>query len=709
LWVFGEGGLTRLNGVGAEIPGAAITGMSVLGIATRGEVHYLITDEGVRRLDAAGRLYPTSAALLNGAARAIVGPTDEADPFWLATAGGAVALDGYFASFPAADLPQGCVRDSARFNGALWLATSAGLFRGVGDAFEATPPADLPSPDARVIRQVGEEIWVGTNAGVARFDVTGLALGQITAADGIPNMPVSDALRTTRYTWLSTLGGGLARQPLDPPDAPWEIFNSASGLPNYTSDQIRALAFDGQRLWAGTLAGLMIFDEETDSFLFPISEVGARLPNNSVNDVLIFDGQVFAATDGGVALQTPEWAWTAIQRVSQDVPNIPLEAGTDFARALSEDGEYVWILLNPGRGQDFGGLVRWSPSAPATLFTAADAGLLETQALDGAALRSLDGELFISYCGVDGGLTLLDGAGVVAARVKEGLPGDGAYAAMTESAGGGLLFASEIEDQRWVFELRDGALSPLSLPASITALPVDCAMPLEGAQLWCILDGYGVARYIPNPDPQRPGTWSPFELSGTTPTCVAAQSPTVAWVGTTTGITLIDGPQINRINSAMTGGGLPGDEIRQLKLSPQRRLYAATQAGVGIYDLDANSWTALTEGIDLDVYAVAPSPTDPSFWVGTARGLFHVVAGQPPRPLTEAQGAPTVAVYDLEIDAAGQVFAATELGLLRGSPDGAFELLGFNDGLPGRRALELVLTADGDVWVRSDDGLARLR
>ena len=58
--------------------------------------------------------------------------------------------------------------------------------------------------------------------------------------------------------------------------------------------------------------------------------------------------------------------------------------------------------------------------------------------------------------------------------------------------------------------------------------------------------------------------------------------------------------------------------------------------------------------------------------------------------------------------AGDRVYAGTDAGIALAGPDGTFTPLGFVDGLPGRAVYELFVADDGQVWARSDDGVARL-
>jgi ligand-binding sensor domain-containing protein len=156
---------------------------------------------------------------------------------------------------------------------------------------------------------------------------------------------------------------------------------------------------------------------------------------------------------------------------------------------------------------------------------------------------------------------------------------------------------------------------------------------------------------------------------------------------------------------------VPDDDVRQV-LYAGGKLYAATAAGVGVFDVAGNAWTkiGLEEGLaNADVHALALA-SEGALWIGTADGLFRRDAGGETVAFDTGRGLPVNHVSALAALGDGRIVVGTPAGLAIGAGSGAewtFQVLGLVDGLPGVAVHEIQIAGD-EVWVRSDDGVARL-
>ncbi len=717
IWLMAEQGLLLLDAEGRPDPLQRYEGFGVHSLIEDGEGLYLGSPEGLRRVDEEGRLYPPSQGLLPGEElRALAAGADGTR--WVATDGGLVGLDGYFATFqPGNGLPQPCVRSSTRVGDTLWIATSMGLFLQREGEFQAVNSAQLPGADIRVIRQVGEEIWLGTNGGIARLDLTGIVRGQFIPADGIPNAPVTDILPIEGRVWIATSGGGLARRE---GEGAWQIFHTGAEHPNLLTDHLHALAHDGQALWVASYEGLMIYDEAEAAFRFPVRlESGQRLPDNRVNDLIIYEGRIFAATDRGIAVGTQDDEWETLNRTAGSFPS---SVGSDLVRALAHDGSALWALLESNQRQEFGALLRLEERVEggweAQLFNAENADLLESPGEESVNLEWGGEELFISYCdpALGGGVSISDGSKmIVADHSGEGLPGNGSLAALTLSLAGRPLFSTQQGEQRLALEIQaDQEKVNFELPAEVEALLTRCA-PSE-SDLWCIFNGYGIARYTEAAGgigawwPMSAAILSDSELRALVLWRSGPGGDLEVWIASSLGVTLFRGGNLSRINRAQSSGGLPHDDTRALAIQG-RTLYAGTAGGVGIYSIDERSWSTLgadqLPNVDIKALAVAP---DGTLWIGSAEGLFRHRDGEELQRFGIGQGLPSESIQVLALHPDGRLIVGTDQGLALGSPEGSFSSYGYAEGLPGRQVLSIIITQDdGQIWIQSDDGIALLR
>ncbi|MCA9524839.1 MAG: hypothetical protein KC549_00905, partial [Myxococcales bacterium] len=683
-------------------------------LSPAGDGSYLATDAGVRRIDGAGRLYAAGAALLPSPdVRGAAGRPD--GPRWLGTAGGVIALDGYFAPFAGEGLPSTCITTSTRFGDRLWIGTDAGLyFQGADGAYMAVGDGALPGRRVNVIRRFGNEVWVGTDGGVGVFTLEGIPDRQITQAQGLPLAPVTDMVQGVgAQIWLSTLGGGLART--DNGGGGWTVYTVADAGNSFLSDEVRALAHDGEILWAATNLGLTNFVEQSNAFGTPVTTNGGRLPANDVTDVVASRGRVFAGTSRGLAARGGDGLWTTLRRANGGLPQA---AATDFVRAVAYDGTYVWMLTASGRQQPYGTLVRREADAPAetpeaiTMYVPENAGLPLTGGNGGVNIERTGNETFFSFCGdvqEPGAFVVLDGQHVVQRDLTGlGIPGDGVGAALSAGPEGRPLFSAYVDGRPEALVIgADGQATPLFLPEAFDSRILECSRPPVGT-LWCALEGVGVARRIDENQWRIIREDNFPQLRGVAVRGVATPEELVAWVATDAGVIEINlgTGATNVFNVAGTSGGLPADDVRVVRAGADGALYAGTSAGVGIR---ANgSWTTLGADVlpSVDVRALAVA-ADGTLWIGTGDGLFRRGTDGSISEFNGGNGLPVNGINAIAL-VGDQVYAGTNAGLAVGGPDGSFRAIGFVDGLPGVAVYELNVAEDGQIWARSDDGIARL-
>ena len=681
--------------------------------AARG-AFYFGTPEGVRRLDADGRLFEAGAGVLPGPeVRDLDGAADA--PRWAATNGGVVAVDGYFSQLPvAAELGGGCITHAVRAGDSIWVGTEAGLLRQTPDGALAAVAEGVPPGRISVIRPIGEWLWVGTENGIGVLNAAdGTPTAQYLVGDenvDVPDAPITDVVEgNPGDVWVSTDGAGIAR--LDA-EGVWRTFNQEAVGNNFLANEVTVLAHGDNRVWAGTELGLTNFNENTQSFEAPITRAQGRLPDARIQDVVAGGGYVFAGTPAGVAVRDPEGRWASLNRANFAWPQ---SVGSDLARAVAFDGANLWIAFPASRTQEFGSVVRRPLDAPpddasaATVFLSDD-GITRSAGRGGAAIEYRSGELFFSYCGdaeAPGGLTVLDGGGVVTRDLSDiGLPSDAEGAWLTIDHTGRPLFSANVRGGSEGFSIGpEGELTRFALPPN-TPAPSACDIADGEASLWCIVPGAGLARRVGD------AQWSPIDLEtiralgeGDLRDIVAIGASTV-WVAAATGVVLIDQGNVMPLNEAR---GLPSNDVRSIDVGPDGRLYAATAAGLAIYDRATMEFEIVGPGAlrNSDVRSVAVGP-DGTAWIGTADGLFRRDNTGLVAEFDVRSGLSLNRINAVELHPDGRVFVATDLGLAVGTGQGDFTQYGFVDGLPGDAVHDVVIAPDGLVWVRSDDGVARL-
>lgn len=729
VWIFAENGVGRLGENDLLAPDYTYVGFSVRGITDApDDALNLATAEGLRRIDADGRLHPAGSRNLPSAdIRAI--DTDASGLRWAATGKGLVAIDGHFSLYASGEngLSNPCVSVSTRVGGLIWMGTDDGLYvlPADGNPVEISE-GDLPSPTIYDIAPVGDEVWVATGAGIARHDQEGNYLGSLRAGDGLPDGAISEIEPgTDGRVWIGSDGSGLARGDLQEGVWAWTIYTTEDQA-RLPSDAITGLAWHGgtDTLWIATESGLGIYTGAA-GFEPPVAALG----DTPLNDVTVdSEGNPYAATaaspaaplGNGIYVRNPQDLnnWVRLQRATRAWPTYTT---TDLVHSVAHDGEYLWALLDANNSIRGGWLVRIPTPIEAGNLPEGevyDTLIADLPATTGTRAIYREGELHLAYCGSDeqpGGVTLVDGGGLIRRDVSaaQGLPKESDDVSLTVTHTGQALYATRTDDGLTGWSL--SADSPYRAPYTFdlnsirNALPVGCSLPPNGTHLWCVLQGRGVGRRDPVTE-----QWTVY-LTNDEIRAVAPTSDQEAWVATAAGVRrVVDGGGVPQLfNTASTSGGLPSDDVRAIA-ALDGRIYAGTSAGLGIYTPDG-TWQAIgpAEGLEQTNVTQLALQADGSLWIGTVDGLYLLIQGLPARAFTIADGLPSNEIRALSRGPEGSVLVGTAGGLTLGVPVGgqwSFDTsYTFADGLPGHTVYEIVTSIDGEIWVRSNDGVARLR
>ncbi len=713
VWLMAEQGAVLVDDAGAPV--ASYMGFSARGVAPSDGGVWIATDDGVRRVDADGRLFPAASALLpDPRVRAAYGADD--GPRWLATARGLVEVDGLFAHWGADQGLPTCINDGLRVGDALWFGSDDGLSRVLADGTVQPIEAGLPGPQVKVIRQLADgNVYVGTDNGVGVFGADGTPQLTLTAADGLPPGTITDiATGNGAEIWVGTDNAGAARRD---GAGQWQVYTQATVGGRFLSDQIRTLAWDGGQMYIGSSQGITVFDQAAQAFEQPITNVGGLLRSPNVRDLVAGGGSLYAATELGVSVRDNAGTWRNWYR---DVGGLPLGTGSDSVLAVEFDGTYVWARTTRSAQQPAGTLVRrradaeLGDQAAMTLFTP-DAGLPDATGNQGVQLHYANGELFVAQCGdaaAPGGLTVLDGTRAVVRDLTDlGLPGGADVpVSLTRGLEGEPMFTALAGPSATLLSLGpDGTRTPVPVPLAVDALPLRCDVATGGTRMWCVLQGAGVGRRNDANDWRIIYQEIPalFEGEGRD---IAVETDDRVYVATSRGVVLLDGNSLRTLNRAGSGGGLPDDDVRALYQAADSRVYMATAGGIGIFTHAGMEWQTLgAEQLPtVDVLSVTVAP-DNTIWAGTPTGLMKISPdGMTVDTYGVGDGLPSGRVQALALGADGSLFVGTDAGLaVTGTAGGPFTAYGFADGLPGQAVHDIVVGAAGEVWVRSDDGIAR--
>jgi ligand-binding sensor domain-containing protein/signal transduction histidine kinase len=224
------------------------------------------------------------------------------------------------------------------------------------------------------------------------------------------------------------------------------------------------------------------------------------------------------------------------------------------------------------------------------------------------------------------------------------------------------------------------------------------ALAVVGGELWAGTRDHGLLRRVNGEF--RAVLWAPDAASAQIRALTADRDGTL-WVGLHDRgvIRLRDGVQVMALTA--DPDGLPSDEVRSILAARDGSMWIGTFRGLA-------QWRAghLIGGpTGLDGIAIDEVVEDArgEVWCATANGLAHVHADRV--DWVAADRLPTRRVRQLLFDRDGNLWIGTGSGVARMTPDGQVELLPH----PASMVLALFEDSEGDVWIGTEGGLDRLR
>lgn len=614
--------------------------------------------------------------------------------------------------------------------GYIWFATRDGLSRYDGAEFvnyrhDPLDPDSLPGNDIQDIKVDGKNrLWIATaDGGLAMLDTDRDRFARYQHDPAVETTLSGDSIWSLAVDqggdlWVGTYEFGLNR--LNPDNGQALRYRHQPGDPNSLGeDSVSALLQDSSgQLWIGGLEGLTLMDPQSGNFsrFQHRGDDSASIASGAVTALMqASDGMIWVGSVGGISLIDP--SDNSVRRMAEQIGgHTPMRA-----RALLQDrlGE-IWI------GTAYGAALQSDPGGTLRYFrhSAGLAGSLP------------DDHIWSAFEDREGGVWF----GTLAGGVSRLPPNWRNFTSWRhdplapDTISGSRIegFSVDSEGGVWVASFAAGVsrIDPQSGRATrYSHSPSDPDSLLED-RTWSVLmdaqqrlwvgshEGLSVKQPgEPGFSHLLPGT-EPKGLTGGYVRELLKTDENTLWIGTGAyglnrlDISLSQVTQYRHLNESRWT--LSGDEIEQLSVGPEGRLWIATNNGLDRLDSERDAIERLTSTQGLaegrvEAFAFSPAGT---LWVARRGAVSeYSLSGrqiEQLRSFGREQSEVFTRVQGMAFDDLGQIWLTTRGGLHRMLPEtGELRSFGLSDGLPSTEFVDRnpLLLEDGRMLAGTYKGL----
>ena len=242
----------------------------------------------------------------------------------------------------------------------------------------------------------GRYIWIATEGGVGRYDKVADWFESYTKENQLPSVDIRAVVENRSDVWIGTKNGISKHSILSDDRNAWETYNAAIEIlptvegkyaKSLKNDDVRCLAVDDNRVWAGTKTGVSLYALKQGTWTTFTQKDG--LASDEVSCIIIDDERVWFGSGRGVTVyDTVNETWKMLTEADG--------LGSNLITSMAIRGNQVWFGTF-----DKGVTMLDKTTGQFTTFTKAD-GLPH----NGILSIAIDGDYL--WFGTHGGLTRYD-------------------------------------------------------------------------------------------------------------------------------------------------------------------------------------------------------------------------------------------------------------------------------------------------------------
>ncbi len=186
-------------------------------------------------------------------------------------------------------------------------------------------------------------VWIATEGGVGRYDKIADRFESYTKENQLPSVDIRAVVQNRSDVWIGTKNGISKHSILSEDRNAWETYNAAIEIlptvegkyaKSLKNDDVRCLAVDDNRVWAGTKTGVSLYALRQGTWTTFAQEDG--LASDEVSCIIIDSEQVWFGSGRGVTVyDTVNETWRTLTEADG--------LGSNLITSMAIRGDQVWF------------------------------------------------------------------------------------------------------------------------------------------------------------------------------------------------------------------------------------------------------------------------------------------------------------------------------------------------------------------------------